>query len=372
MRIPMARPSLTSQELEAVGRVFDSGWLGEGQWTTTFEARLAVFTGSPHVVAVNTGTSALHLALAALDIGAGDEVIVPTLTFVSGPMAVHLCGATPVFADIDPETLNLDPADVARKMTARTRAILPTDYAGLPADVASLRRIGGDVRIIRDAAHSFGSEVDGRVLGAWSGEDATCFSFDPIKNLTCGEGGAVAVSDDRLAARLREMRTLGFRADARSRSTGSAVRVRGVVSSGFRYHLSNINAAIGLTQLERFTDLAERRRALASRYDALLSGCTVIRRFHRDWTAQVPFIYPVLVPPSSRDCLIARCAERGIHADLRYPLCHQEPLFGAPPSLPIAETVAESLICLPLFPDLTTAEQDEVIAVFLEDGALRT
>ena len=368
MRIPLSRPSLTQKELTAVGQVFDSGWLGEGAWTASFEHAVAEYVGAPHVVAVNTGTSALHLALEALGVGPGDEVIVPTFTFVSDPVAVRMCGATPVFADISPETLSLDPEDTARRITERTRVIMPTDYAGRPADVPSLRRIIGnrEIRIVRDAAHSFGSLINGRPVGLSQGEDATCFSFDPIKNLTCGEGGAVAVAHGSLARELRERRNLGFRPGVRARSAGSAVAMRGVVSDGFRYHMSNINAAIGLAQFGRLDDLLNGRRQVARWYDELLRGCSEVRRFSRDYTQIVPFIYPVLVDPTVRDELIARFGQEGIHADLRYSLCHQEPLFGpGQPSLPHAEAVADSLLCLPIYTGLQYEQVCDVVSLLV-------
>ena len=168
MRIPMSRPSLTRAEHQAVGEVFESHWLGEGAQTAEFERTLADYTGSPCVVAVNTGTSALQLALNVLGVGPGDEVILPSFTFASDPMAVRLCGATPVFADIDPETLNLDSGWIEPLVTPKTRAVMPTDYAGLPSDVQAIRRaLGGrDVKIVRDAAHSFGSYISGRPVGS--------------------------------------------------------------------------------------------------------------------------------------------------------------------------------------------------------------
>lgn len=366
----MSRPALTEKELAAVGEVFDSGWLGEGSVTADFERAVARFVDAPHVVAVNSGTSALHLALDALGVGRGDEVILPTLTFVSDPLAVRMCGATPVFADISPDTLSLAPEDVGRRITERTRVVMPTDYAGLPADVPALRRVIGNrnIRIVRDAAHSFGSLVDGRrPVGISQGEDATCFSFDPIKNLTCGEGGAVVVAQGSVAQTLREKRTLGFRDGARSRSSDSSAALRGVVSDGFRYHMSNINAAIGLAQFTHLDDLLEGRRQVARWYDALLAGCADVKHFARDYTQVVPFIYPVLVDPDMRDSLIARFMHEGIHADLRYPLCHQEPLFAHPhTSLPCAEMIAESLVCLPIYAGLRHDQVCEVVSVMLQ------
>ncbi len=362
----MSRPSLTEAEVQAVREVFESGWLGEGSKTAEFERMLQEYTGSRHVVAVSNGTSALHLALEALGVGPGDEVILPSFTFASDPMAVHLCGATPVFADIDPHTLNLDPRRIERHITPRTRVVMPTDYAGFPSDVRGMRRILGDreIRVVRDAAHSFGSCIDGRPVGIWCGEDATCFSFDPIKNITCGEGGAVLVNTDELAGRIRRKKTLGFKADSRTRAPGSVVKVRGVVETGYRYHMSNVNAAIGLAQLRRFPEIAEKKRKVARQYDALLAECHFVRSFPRNYEEIVPFIYPVRVSSSRRDGMIEHFGRHGIHADLRYSPCHQEPLFIQERlDLSVTEAVAREVICLPIYADLKAGEVEEIVSL---------
>jgi dTDP-4-amino-4,6-dideoxygalactose transaminase len=365
----MSRPSLTEAEVAAVREVFESGWLGEGPRVKAFESALSEYTGVRHVVAVNTGTSALHVALESLGVGRGHEVILPSFTFAADAMAIRLCGATPVFADIDPATLNLDPADVRKRLTPRTRAVMPTDYGGLPADVPGIRRAlgGAAVRIVRDAAHSFGSLSDGRPVGLHHGEDATCFSFDAIKTLTCGEGGAVLVDGDDLARRLRRKRTLGFEAGARPRSPGSAVLVRGVVDTGYRYHMSDINAAIGIVQLGRFAGIAERKRNVAKLYDRLLAGQPSIGTFPRNYDEVVPFIYPVRVPADRRDALIERFASRGIHADLRYSPCHLDPLFSdGATHLPVTEALTREVLCLPIYADLGADEVEEVTEVLKE------
>lgn len=354
---------MTQAELNAVDEVFRDGWLGEGAYTERFEREIADFTGAPHVVAVNTGTSALHLALLAVGVEAGDEVIVPSFTFAADPMVVRLCGATPVFADIDPDTLNLDPRHLRSLITPRTKAIMPTDYAGLPADVAAIREaIGGrDIRIVRDAAHSFGSRINGRPVGVWCGEDATAFSFDPIKNLTCGEGGAVLVDDAARAERLRSLRCLGFRHGSYPDPSGRISRDRRIEGEGFRYHLSNVNASIGLAQFRRFGEMAARKQALARLYDRLLAGQASIRTFPRDYDAIVPFIYPVRLFPARPASIVDDFAKQGICVGLRYFPCHQQPLFdtGAM-DLPETRRASLELLCLPLYADLTESEVTEV------------
>jgi perosamine synthetase len=343
--LPMSRPSVGAPELERIGVVFASGMLGEGALVAEFEERLRAFTGAAAAVAVNTGTSALHLALRVLDIGPGDEVILPSLTFVADAMAVLMAGARPIFGDISESTWNLDPDRLHPLISRHTKAIMPTDYAGLPADVGRIRTVIGDrdIRIVRDASHSFGSQVDGRAVGAWAGEDITCFSFDPIKKVTCGEGGAMALNDLELASRARIMKRLG--------RTGQ----NQVGELGFRYHMSDINAAIGLTQLEHFAVRARKRQQIAREYDERLARCAQVTLSGRDWNEIVPFMYVVRVPKGDRRGLIDHLRGQGVHADLRYAPCHHQALFGQQSAtLPVTEAVAADLLSLPLFVEMTS------------------
>lgn len=366
MRIRMAQPSLGEPELGAVRAVFESGWLGEGQITEKFEARLRDYTGVPHAIAVNTGTSALHLCLASRGIGPGDEVILPSFTFAGDAMAVRLCGATPVFADIRADTLNVDPASVMTVMSRHTRAIMPTDYAGLPADVRALKETIGrdDVLLIRDASHSFGSLQNGSPVGLNQNEDATCFSFDPIKHLTCGEGGAILVNDPSWATLLARQRNLGFATrrgyDSQDASAGTE---RLVNTIGYRYHLGNLNAAIGLAQFERLPAMLAAKRLIARRYDMLLGDVEGVQSFARDYDQVAPFLYPVRIGGGRRDYVARELGRKGIHAGFRYTPCHHQPLFASARSaeLPVTEQVGRELLCLPIHAGLTDDEVEEVI-----------
>ncbi|MEM7145074.1 MAG: DegT/DnrJ/EryC1/StrS family aminotransferase [Verrucomicrobiota bacterium] len=360
----MNKPSLTNHEADAVAQVLRSGWLGEGPKTAEFEAAIAEFTGAPHVIATNTGTSALHLAMLALGIGPGDEIILPAFTFVSDPMAVTLCGATPVFGDIDPDTLNLSADAVSGLITDRTRAIFPTDYAGLPSDLKPFKELIGDrnIRLIRDASHSFGSLISGRPVGVFSGEDATVFSFDPIKNITCGEGGAALVNSTDVAAKLRALKNLGFTPTDSSNSENNLFRKRReVTTKGFRCHMSDINASIGLAQFDRLPDIIKKKQAAAKRYDQLLEEIEYVSTFQRNYDEIVPFIYPVRITNGQRNKLADHFAERNIHAELRYSPCHREPFFTGPEShLPITQRIAGEVICLPIYADIAPQEIDQV------------
>jgi perosamine synthetase len=280
-------------------------------------------------------------------------------------MAVHLCKATPVFADIDPETLNLDPQAVRPLITKRTRVILPTDYAGLPSDVPALREAVGndDILLIRDASHSFGSCLDGNIIGLNHGEDATVFSFDPIKNLTCGEGGALLVDTPDWANTLIAQRQLGFQHSAWAGLYGGVVQEPRVSMTGYRYHMSNLNAAIGLAQFKRLPELLEGKRRVARRYDTQLASASNLTIFRRNYCDIAPFIYPILVDQTQRDDLINYLERQGIHAGARYFPCHRQPLFESLEvvDLPVTERIIREIICLPIYAELQNEEVDEVV-----------
>ncbi|MGC9327304.1 MAG: DegT/DnrJ/EryC1/StrS family aminotransferase, partial [Candidatus Hinthialibacter sp.] len=216
--IPVFRPSITEAEIEAVARVMRSGWLGLGAVTEQFENELADYFNVKHVVAMNSGTAALHLALLLLDLKPDDEVIVPTISFISTAHAVRYCGARIVFADVDAETLCIHTDDVRRKINARTKAIIPVHYGGHPCDMDGLQEAAGErgVTIIEDAAHACGAMYKDQWIGGLS--PLTCFSFHAVKNLTCGEGGAVFTNEDAWAGKLRELRWMGISKDTYARS----------------------------------------------------------------------------------------------------------------------------------------------------------
>ncbi|MGH6826398.1 DegT/DnrJ/EryC1/StrS family aminotransferase [Methyloceanibacter sp.] len=359
--IPLQQPCVGAAELAAVGQVFELRWLGMGAETRQFEQALENLLNVKHVIAVNTGTSALHLALAALDLLSGDEVIVPSLTFVASPQAILAAGGTPVFCEIDPQTLNLDLTDVAACITPRTRAIMPVHYGGVPSDMRPLLAMAKEhgLRVIEDAAHAFGSRYEGQLIGSFG--DVTCFSFDPIKNITCGEGGAIATNDLALAERVKIARILGISNHTWNRLHQERSWAYEVGSPGFRYHLSNINAAIGLIQLGRAHEFRERKQALVRRYEQLLPRHELIRLVTRASDDVFPFFYVIRVLGSHRDEMMRRLKARGIDTGIHYIPNHLQPLFRANQrALPVTERAFGEILTLPLFVEMADDQVQRV------------
>ncbi len=364
MTIPVQRPCLGPEELQAVGRVFESRWLGLGSFTEAFERELQTFLGVRHAVAVNSGTAALHIALEILDLQPGDEVLVPTLTFVATAQAVVMAGATPVFCDVDARTFNLDVRDTAARITPRTKAVIPVHYGGTACDMEAIDRLAADahITVVEDAAHAFGSTYRGRKIGALG--HLTCFSFDPIKNITCGEGGAIVTNDQDLASRAAACRLLGITRDAWSRRGTACPWSYDVAGPGYRYHMSNINAAIGLEQLKRFEAFRERRRAIARRYDEALAGIAGLVRREQHLEETCPFFYVIRVLDGRRDALMEHLKEHGITTAVHYIPNHLHqafaPLQKSP--LPVAERLIGEILTLPLFYEMTDEQVELVIA----------
>ena len=371
--IPVQRPTIGWREREALGRVLDSRWLGHGAVSKAFEERLREVIGARYVLAVNTGTSALHLALACLDLEAGDEVLLPSLTFAASAQAVLMAGGTPVFCEVLDDTLNLDPADVARRLTSRSRAVMPVHFAGLPCEmdaVAALAR-ANDLAIVEDAAHAFGSTYQGRAVGTLG--DLAAFSFDPIKNITCGEGGAVATDVEMFAERIRLMRNLGIDRDGWARvatpdgDVGKQSQVPwgyAVSTPGFRYHLPDLNAALGLAQLELSDQMRDRKRQVVGRYDEAFRGRKGLALLTHDLDHSFPFFYVLRVLDGRRDELMGHLADRGVSSGVHYIPNHLQPLFATHdhPRLPQTEQLFREILTLPLFADITESEFDTVVS----------
>ena len=360
--IPVSRPSIGEEELDAVKRVFETGWLGLGSVVYDFENALKEYLGAKNVIAVNTGTSALHIALDGVGTERGDEVIVPSLTFAATIQAIVAVGAVPVFCDIDADTLNISIEDVKRRITSKTKIIMPVHYCGNPCDMDSLIAIAkeSNLTIIEDAAHGFGSTYKGAKIGSIG--DITCFSFDPIKNITCGEGGAVVLENDDVAEIIRRKRILGIDKDSWYRYKNEKQWFYEVTTKGYRYHMSNINAAIGLVQLKKIDKFISKRREIAKRYNVELGNIESIRTMNIDYDTIAPFAYIIRVM-ERRDELMEYMAGMGIDTGVHYIPNHIHPLFNQYSSpLPVTEKVWREIITLPLFYDMSENEMEKVIA----------
>lgn len=362
MNIPVSRPSIGHDELNEVSKVFSTGWLGLGATVFEFENAIKDFLGAKNVIAVNTGTSALHLALDGYGIGSGDEVIVPSLTFCASVQAITALGAVPVFCEIDPKTLNIDVNDLEHRITKNTKAIMPVHYCGLPCEMDRIFEIAKshNLKIVEDAAHAFGSNYKGKMIGSFG--DATCFSFDPIKNITCGEGGAIVTEDDDFAELVRTKRILGIDKDTWHRYKNERSWDYGVITQGYRYHMSNVNAAIGLSQLKKFEEFDRRKKEIVGYYNSLLKldGIELL-----DWNldSTSPFTYIVRVLDNKRESLAKFLNDNGIGTGIHYIPNHIQPFFKKfSTALPVTEKVSEEILTLPLYYDMS----DEQVSLVVE------
>jgi dTDP-4-amino-4,6-dideoxygalactose transaminase len=358
------RPSLGEEEERAVVAVLRSGWITTGPKTKQFEREFAQFRGVRHAVGVNSCTAALHLALVCLEAGPGDEVITSPITFASSANVIVHTGATPVFCDVQPDTLNLDPECLPALITPHTKAIIAVHFAGHPCDMdeilaAAHRPDGSPVPVIEDAAHTIEAEYRGRPAGSLG--RCAAFSFYATKNMTTGEGGMLVTDDGELAERAAVLALHGISRDAWKRYAAGAYRHWEIVAAGFKYNMFDIQAAIGLEQLKKIERFWESRRRLSLLYDEALGGVPGLRLpARRPYVRHSYHLYPVRVTGEvrlSRDELIAALNERGIGVGVHFRAVHlhefyREALGFAPGICPVAEEAGESLLSLPLFPDM--------------------
>jgi dTDP-4-amino-4,6-dideoxygalactose transaminase len=360
--IRLSKSCLGDAEKKAVMGVLDREFLGMGAEVQQFEQALSEFFGRP-AICVTNGTAAVHLALQACGIGQGDEVLVSSLTYVASFQAISATGAKPVACDILAETCNLDWRDAERRLTPQTKAIMPVHYAGavgaLDEIYAFAKRHG--LRVIEDAAHAFGTTQSGKRIGGFG--DVACFSFDGIKNITSGEGGCV-VSDDLVVLRkIQDARLLGVEKDTEKRYLGQRSWEFDVTAQGWRYHMSNIMAAIGLEQLKRFPEMSATRQRLARLYDELLRDHPRIRLLPIDYSVVVPHIYVVRIKGvQDRNILQQQLLAQGIQTGIHYQPNHRLSLYrdSRASALPVIDAVFPELLTLPLHADLTERDVETV------------
>jgi perosamine synthetase len=365
--IPFARPDFDDAEARAVAAVLATGWVSQGPKVAEFEARFASRVGAAHGVATTSCTTALHLALVIAGVGPGDEVICPSYTFIATANAVLYAGATPVFADIDPLTWNIDPTDALRRVTARTKAVVPVHQVGLAADLDALEPLARrGVTIVEDAACAIGATYRGDPIGSQG--HIACWSFHPRKTLSMGEGGMLTTDDPAVAERARQLRSF-----AASVSDHARHEARGLVSEeycelGYNYRMTDLQAAIGIEQLAKLDRLLARRRVLARQYDEAFSSIRCIQRPARPSYAEHAYqSYGIRLLADcriDRDELLRGLVADGISSRRGISPIHLEPLyvgrFGRP-SLPVTEAVAARSLFLPMFASLSDEDQDRVI-----------
>ena len=371
--IPLSAPDITEEEIEAVVSVLRSPRLSLGPKLEEFEHAMAEYVGAEHAVGVSSGTAGLHLALLALGVGPGDEVIVPSFTFVAVANAVRYVRAVPVFADIDAESLNLDPARVEAAITPRTRAMIAVHTFGRPADMAALGQIARrhQLRLIEDACEALGAEIDGRRVGTFG--EAAVFAFYPNKQITTGEGGMVVTQDAAVARRVRALRNHG--------RTGDAWLEHAEV--GYNYRLSEIQAALGIVQLGRVEKILARREAVARRYGALLQGNAALRLPAVDVPGVRLSWFVFVVQVAERDRVAGRMREKGIATGQYFLPIHRQPAYSPqttqrrqsgdspefvidPGGLPVTERVGARTLALPFFNRITEEQMGRVAEALLQ------
>jgi perosamine synthetase len=371
--LPYGRQSLEDSDIEAVVEVLKSDWLTTGPKVGEFEERFAAWVGARHAISFSSGTAALHGAAFAAELGPGDEAITTPMTFCATANCILYQGATPVFADVSPDTLNLDPEAVADKLSARTssrlKAILAVDYAGHPAALDELGKLAQakGALLIEDACHALGAEYRGNRVGGIA--DMTIFSFHPVKHLTTGEGGMVATNDARLATTLRRFRNHGISSEARERQE-SGQWFYEMVLLGFNYRLTDIACALGLSQLEKLESNLARRRQIAAQYAARVVDLpAVVLPTVREGIDPAWHLYPIRLRlqmlTENRGEIFRALRAENIGVNVHYVPVHQHPYyrerFHSTEAYPVAEDAYERLISLPMFHSMTDQDVEDVI-----------
>lgn len=376
--LPFALPDIGEEEINEVVDALRSGWVTTGPKTKQFEADFKAYLGDEvEALAVNSATSGLHLALEAVGVKAGDEVIVPTITFTATAEVVRYLGAHPVFVDCDPETLNIDISQIESKITEKTKAIMPVHFAGLACDMDKIIAIAKkhNLKIVEDAAHAFPTLYKGKLVGTLD-SDITVFSFYANKTMTTGEGGMVVSKDKALIERMKVMRLHGISRDAFDRyQSKTPAWYYEVIEPGFKYNLPDICSAIGLQQLKKIDAFYQKRLAMANRYEKELADLPIILPPNAEGNSTHAWhIYPIRLKKNcgiSRDDFILKMSERGIGCSVHFIPLHKQPIWQdsydlKPENYPAAEHIYEHILSIPLFTKMTDADQDRVIQAIRE------
>jgi dTDP-4-amino-4,6-dideoxygalactose transaminase len=370
--VPFHRAAIGEEEITAVAEVMRSGWLTMGAKTFQFEKEFAKYVGASHAIAVSSCTAALHLALEAIGLKPGDEVLIPSTTFTATAEAVTYLQARPVFVDIDPVSMNIDPRDAARRITSRTRAIIPVHLAGQPCDLLEIRRLADahNLFVVEDAAHALPASYQGQAIGSIG--DLTAFSFYATKTITTGEGGMVTTNNESFANRIRMMRLHGISHDAWNRYSGEGTWYYEVHEAGYKYNFTDLQAAMGLVQLAKCDAMHRTRREIAARYSAAFAAIpalevpTVPGDRSSSWHLYILRLRAGALT-IGRDEFIRQLTIHGIGASVHFIPLHLQPYYQRAfgyrcGDLRQAEAQYERCFSLPIYPSMTTHDIDRVIA----------
>lgn len=364
-RIPVFEPHIGPDDVEHLLEALDVGWLGMGATTQEFEERIADYLGLEQrfVCATNTGTAALHIALRTAGIGSGDEVITPSFNYVADHQAVRMTGAEVVMCDVREDNLGIDVAKARELINEKTRAIIPLHFAGLPCDMAGVRELAEelDLRVIEDGMHAFGSSIDGEKIG--SSGDVCCFSFDPVKVITSIDGGCVVVNSEAELKKLQHLRLLGVDRDTTERYKNRRAWEYDVVSEGYRNHLTNIMASIGVAQIKRIEEFIESRRTVCKKYSEAFAVFDQLTVPYTDFDEVSPFIYSLRVAHEQRESLIAHLQDRLIDTGIHFIPAHKHSYFADAPcgDMSVTDKVVQEVLTLPLHSNMREEFVERVI-----------
>lgn len=367
--IRLSKSCISHQEKEAVQLVLDREYLGMGNEVQRFEELLSDFF-SRQVICVSSGTAALQLAIAGAGIKPGDEVLVPSLTYVASFQAISACGAIPIACDINEDNFQICLEDAFTRISKKTQAIMPVYYSGGTGDLNQIYNFAklNNLIVIEDAAHAFGTKFENKLIGSTG--DITCFSFDGIKNITSGEGGCIVTDNQKIIDYISDARLLGVERDSIKRYKESRSWEFDVKHQGWRYHMSNIMAAIGIVQLRRFSELSGQRQLLASKYNSLFEGVDALKLLPWDYTQVVPHIYAIQIKGlRDRDGLQKLLNSKNIQTGFHYKPNHHLSFYKQSKNIYLqnTENIFPELLSLPLHPDLTTEDVDYVAKTLLEN-----
>lgn len=365
--IPIALPYISKEEGELVAQTVTSGWVTQGPKVQEFEERFAQYVGAKFAVAVSSCTAALHLCFLIAEIGEGDEVICPSMSFIATANAIKYAGAMPIFAEVEPATYNLDVEDVERKITPKTKAILPVHQMGMPADLTLLSALAEkhNLKIIEDAACAAGSSYQGERIGSYS--DLVCFSFHPRKVITTGEGGMICTSDETIYKRLRQLRQHGMSLSDRERHESDKITNEQYPVLGFNYRMTDIQATLGISQLYKLDYIVQQRRKIASKYiEGFANNSSIVLPDERERDICNYQSFAIYLNDSrkvSRDELMQILLENKISSRRGIMLIHEEKPYSASINLPVSEDLSHNSLLIPLYVGMTDEEIQKVITV---------